>query len=70
MFSSCRFIVSFLLLLIMEMEHLKLLDEWKDDKLFQGSCILLSVCSSCYNKIPNTGWLLNNHHFFSQFWGL
>ena len=24
------------------------------------------VCKGCYNKIPQTGWLLNNRNLFSQ----
>jgi hypothetical protein len=26
------------------------------------------VSSGCYNKIPQTGWLINNSIYFSQLW--
>ena len=36
-----------------------------------GSYLLpILVCWDCYNKIPQTGWLLNNRNYSSQFWGL
>ena len=30
---------------------------------WHGSWFVL-VCSGCYNKIPQTGWLINNRHLF------
>lgn len=33
-------------------------------------CRSVLVCLGCHNKIPQSGWLLNNRSYFSQLWRL